>query len=47
MMSMMVVEPILSFQQELPHTSPDIIKSIVNDVLEIYPVVSLFLHNNW
>lgn len=44
---MMSVKSILSFQQKLPHTSPHVIKSVMDYVFEIEPVVSFLLFHGF
>ena len=35
----------LPFQQKLPHTSPDVIECVMDDVLKVDPIVSLSFHD--
>ena len=44
-MNVVPVESVLPFEQKLPHASPHVIKSVMDYVFEIEPVVSfLFFH---
>lgn len=43
-MDVVTVEPVLTLQKKVPHACPHIIKCIMDDILEIEPIISFLFH---